>query len=290
MIIDKKGTALKDIIKIIEGNNTSQMITDSIIDKASKNKILLHVIRAFNIQGPLRQSQELRMRRITEDVNILSKLLKGYDYAFFKLIKPVSYVPADVDVLINANQVGKTAKQIVGLGYRVAVKDPYCLTLTRGDSIVDLYVHPSLGGAIFIDGQKLLEHKSIKAYNGVEVNALESYAEALPVAAHAIYKEKIYTLNDYFTIKEWVSAKSFKLAEELICKHALKLALSLNEKIEKGFIDMPYKVPTPLWLALLFQKIHEDKVTRTTSINILKELLNQSSCKAMISKFTRESY
>jgi len=46
----------------------------------------------------------------------------------------------------------------MGLGYRVVVKDPYCLTLTKGDSMIDLYVHPSLGGVIFINGQGLLEH------------------------------------------------------------------------------------------------------------------------------------
>jgi len=46
---------------------------------------------------------------------------------------------------------------IEGRGYRVAVEDPYRLTLTKGDSIIDFYVHPSLGGVIFINGQGLLE-------------------------------------------------------------------------------------------------------------------------------------
>jgi hypothetical protein len=35
------------------------------------------------------------MRKVTEVVQTISKLLRGCDYAFFKLVKPLSYVPAD---------------------------------------------------------------------------------------------------------------------------------------------------------------------------------------------------
>jgi len=130
----------------------------SLLTHAGKNKILLHLLRALNIQGSVRKQQESAMSNVIEVVQILSKLLKGYNYAFFKLIKPLSYVPADVDLLIDTSQAKSAAHEIMGLGYRVAVKDPYCLTLTKGDSMIDLYVHPSLGGVIFINGQGLLEH------------------------------------------------------------------------------------------------------------------------------------
>ena len=132
------------------------------------------------------------------NIRAFSKVLSR-DYAFFKLVKPVSYVPADVDLLVKADQVTKVAREIIRLGYRIEVKDPYCISLTRGDSIIDLYVHPSLGGAIFIDGQKLLEHTCAKEFYGIEVRSLKSYAEALAVATHAVYKERIYTLNGFFT-------------------------------------------------------------------------------------------
>ena len=128
------------------------------------------------------------IRKIVEVVQIISKLLREYNYAFFKLIKPVSYVPADVDILIDEGQVKKAAHEIIHLGYTVAVKDPYCITLTRGDSIIDLYIHPSLGGVIIMDGQRLLEHKCSMEFNGAEIMSLERYAEALVTTSHAIYK------------------------------------------------------------------------------------------------------
>jgi hypothetical protein len=257
---------------------------------ARKNKILLHVLRALNIEGPLREQEELGIRKMVEVVRTLSKLLREYNYAFFKLIKPVSYVPADVDLLIDEGQVKKAAHEIMRLGYTVAVKDPYCITLIRSDSIIDLYVHPSLGGAIIIDGQRLLEHKCSMEFNGVEIISLEGYAESLVAASHAIYKERIYTLNDYFTVERWASKKTIKLAQELRCEEALKIAIKLNKKIRLGILETPYKIPLPTWLAMLTRKIRRDSLTRATSINMLKTLTNKRAGKPLTSRLTRETY
>ena len=178
-----------------------------LLSHARRNKILLHLLRALNIQGSIRKQQESAMSKVIEVVQILSKLLKGYDYAFFKLIKPLSYVPADVDLLVDASQARSAAREILGLGYTIAVKDPYCITLTRGDSIIDLYIHPSLGEVIIINDQRLLEHSCTTEFNGAEIRPMEDYAEALVVASYALYKERIYTLNDYFTVEKWTYKK-----------------------------------------------------------------------------------
>ena len=289
-VLIEKQTTTKILIDIIKDNKFHRTNVNPLIDSASKNKVLLYLLRVSNIQGSLREWQESGIRRIIKVVQVLSKLLKNYDYAFFKLIKPVSYVPADVDLLINISQAKKATHEIMRLGYTVAVKDPYCITLTRGDLIIDLYVHPSLGGAIFINGQRLLEHTCTKEFNGTEIISLESYAEALVAASHAIYKERIYTLNDYFTVKKWTSKKTIKLAQELNCESALKVAINLNRKIRLGLLETPYKIPVPLWLAILMQKFQRDNLTRATSAGILKTLTNKRAGKLLISKLTRETY
>jgi hypothetical protein len=263
---------------------------DLLLTHAGKNKILLHLLRALNIQGSMRGQQESGIGKVIEVVQTLSKLLKNYNYTFFKLIKPISYVPADVDILIDESQAEKATHEIMRLGYTIAVKDPYCITLTKGDSIIDLYVHPSLGGAIFIDGQRLLEYSCTMEFNGTEIKSLESYAEALVAASHAIYKERIYTLNDYYTIKEWADERAFQLAEELKCTPALKLAIKLNEAISKGLVETPYKIPLHTWANLLIQKILKDPQTRSTSKNLIMTLLSKRGPELLISKFTRESY
>jgi len=263
---------------------------DPLLTHAGKNKILLHLLRALNIQGSMRERQESSISKVIEVVQILSKFLKNYDYAFFKLIKPISYVPADVDLLVDASQAKNAAHEIMRLGYTTAVKDPYCITLTKGNSIIDLYVHPSLGGAIFIDGQRLLEYSCTMEFNGVEIKSLESYAEALVTASHAVYKERIYTLNDYFTVRDWADGRAFQLAEELKCTSALKLAIKLNEAISRGLVETPYKIPLRIWANLLIQKILKDPQTRSTSKNLVVALGSKCGLKLLISKFTRESY
>jgi len=182
------------------------------------------------------------------------------------------------------------AHDIMELGYVVAVKDPYCLTLIRGDSIIDLYTHPSLGGIIIIDGQRLLEHSRTVEFEGAEVRSLESYAEALAVASHAIYKERIYTLNDYFTVEKWTSKKTLKLAQELRCREALETAIDLNRKIILGMLETPYKIPLPTWLTILMRKLRTDSLTRATSTRLLKTLIDKRIGKLLTSKLTRESY
>jgi len=286
----EKQTTTKILIDILEDKRSLQTNVKPLIDSASKNKVLLHLLRVSNIQGSLREAQELGIKRIIKVVQILSKLLENYDYAFFKLIKPVRYVPANVELLININQAKRAAHEIIGLGYRIAVKDPYCITLTRGDSIIDLYIHPSLGGVIFINGQRLLEHIRTKEFGGTEVRSLESYADALVAASHAIYKERIYTLNDFFTVEEWTSKKTIKLAQELNCKDAIKVAINLNRKIRLGLLETPYKIPLPLWLAMLTQKFQRDNLTRATSTGILKILTNKRAGQLLTSKLTRETY
>ena len=289
MLVEKQVTT-KILIDILQDKRVSHTNIDILIDSASKNKVLLHLLRVLNIQGSLREWQESGIKRVIKVVQVISKLLKGYDCAFFKLIKPVSYVPADVDLLVGIDHVNKIVKDIMTLGYKIAVKDPFCVTLTRDDSIIDLYIHPSLGGVIFLNGQKLLEHTCTKEFNGVEVRSLESYAEALVAASHAIFKERIYTLNDFFTVEEWMSKKTIRLAQELSCEDALKVAMNLNRKIRLGLLETPYKIPLPLWLALLIRKFQRDSLTRATSVSMLKTLTNKRVGKLLKSKLTRETY
>jgi len=291
MMLPGKGFT-RTIVELIEEHKKSSNVSlsPSLVEHAIRNKVLLQLLRTLDINDSLREKQERGYAVIVNEVERISHALKGLSYAFFKLVKPLSYVPADVDLLVDVSQVKSAAHEIMGLGYRVAVKDPYCLTLTRGDSIVDLYVHPSLGGVIIINGQKLLEHSCTMEFNGAEIRSLEGYAEALVAASHAIYKERIYTLNDYFTVEKWTSEKTIRLARELKCKEALKTAIELNRKIGLGMLETPYKIPLPTWLAMLIRKFQIDGLTRASSIGMLKTLTSKRAGMLLASKLMRETY
>lgn len=292
-MVQRRGKTLTAVLLDVLEHKASELSCfelNRLVEHAWKNKISLHFLRALNFQGTLREIQESRIRRTIQVVQTISAILKSYDYAFFKLTKPVAYVPADVDLLIDSRQAGEAAREVMRLGYRVAVKDPYCITLTKFDSIVDLYTHPSLGGAVFIDGQKLLEHKAVRDFSGVEIRTLETYAEALVAAAHAVYKERIYTLNDYFTTEKWTSKRTLKLAQESKCENAVKTALNLNREIRQGLLETPYRIPATTWFTILLRKLREDHLTRATSTNVVKTLTSKRAGKLLMSKLIRETY
>ena len=64
---------------------------------------------------------------------------------------------------------------------------------------------------IYVNTDKLFEYKEVIEFNGVEIQTLSSSAEVLVTMAHSTYKERIYTLNDFFTVKKWMS-KTVRLA------------------------------------------------------------------------------
>ena len=82
-------------------------------------------------------------------------------YTFIKLRKPVRYVPSDIDVLIDASSIRHAYLRLKALGFRAEVIEPYTLTVTKGSIIVDLYVHPTVAGVIYADGNELLRHKEL---------------------------------------------------------------------------------------------------------------------------------
>ncbi|MGB9831121.1 MAG: hypothetical protein ACPLSP_03500, partial [Fervidicoccus fontis] len=87
-------------------------LVDSLIDVASKNKVLLQVLVALNVENSLRASQEEAMKGVVRVVKCLSEALRDFNYAFFKLVKPVSYVPADVDILVRSDERKEVVEKI----------------------------------------------------------------------------------------------------------------------------------------------------------------------------------
>jgi len=51
----EKQTTTRTLINIFEGKKFPRANVNPLIDGASKNKVLLHVLRVLSIQGPLRE-------------------------------------------------------------------------------------------------------------------------------------------------------------------------------------------------------------------------------------------
>lgn len=257
---------------------------------ASLNKVLLEFMRIAGVESEQRLLEEARFNVFLEKLGEVVNALKNLDYAVFKARRPVAYVPADIDILINRRHVGEAVSRLCSLGFRIEVVEPYTVTLVKNNVIIDLYIHPSLASIVYLDGGKLLEYAIDGEVYGVQARVLCSEAEFVAITAHAIYKERLYTLNDYITFLKLYSKNALRLAENLNTAPAIYEAWRIHKLVEEEAITLPYKIPLPRWAYLLTAKLVRDKLSRTTLPKTLKWLKDRRAGTMILSKLTRETY
>ncbi|MEM2288825.1 MAG: hypothetical protein QW503_07040 [Sulfolobales archaeon] len=282
-------------LKLVESIDSGRIAGGSIgelIELAKLNKVLLGFLRRVGYEGPLRVVEESLYRRYMTEVVKVTKALRGLDYALYKFRKPIEHVSVDIDVLVRYEHLLKAVKALASIGFRVEVLEPYTVTMVRGEAIVDLYTHPSFAWIVYLDGERLLEEVETIEIDpvGVEVRALTVEAEAIATVAHAIYKEHIYLLSDYYVTREWLNTKALGLARELKAGEAVETALRLNEQIEKGLVEAPIKFTPVQSIEILARKFVEDSSFRATTVNILRLAMRKRTMQQLIWRIKRKTY
>lgn len=268
-------------------------INQGIIELAKLNKVLLHVLRVVNYEGELRWGgQENGLRRVINVVSEVEDALNGIEHAFIKLIKPVVYVPADVDVLVRRDQVLLAAARLIRRGYRLLLYEPYTITLVKDGINVDLYVHPSVADLIYArGGEDFLRLKTVGEYHGVKVSTIDRSAEVVLTILHALYKEGIITLNDALTIINWLSDDAVNLCEQLRCGRAMELALSIVLSSIAGSLVLPYKLSMGLWsMNLLMRVLGYGEYAPPSVFMGIRRIGDSRSMTQLINRIIRISY
>jgi hypothetical protein len=216
--------------------------------------------------------------------------LGGIEHAFIKLVKPVTYVPADVDVLVRRDQVLLAASRLVRLGYRVLLHEPYTITLVKNGINVDLYVHPSAANLVYARGEEFLKSRVKARYNGVDVLSIDRDREVVLTVLHAVYKEGIVTLNDVATVIRWLSNEAIGLCLRLRCAQALELVLTTALLSIRGVLSLPYKLPMGYWSSKLLGRVLSNSAYVPSILQGLKRIGNAKSLGQLAIRVTRISY
>lgn len=278
----------QSLIRAIETGEVAKPAQE-LVDHAAKNKVLLEFLRRVDVAGSLREREEERYAAVVRAAADVAEKLSGLNYALMKFAKPIAYVPADIDVLVAAEDAPRALERVEGLGYEVVVREPYCVTLA-GSAIVDVYVHPCLANVPYMDGRKLLEHVREVELDGVRARALAPEAEVAVAAAHAVYKEQVFTLNDYFTVKSWLSPGAVRIARETRTDRALALAVSLVERVGRGELEAPHRIGVAPAALLLTSKLARDAAVRASAIRALAKLRDARLGAHLKSRLVRETY
>ncbi|MEM4435674.1 MAG: hypothetical protein QXO22_01730 [Thermosphaera sp.] len=282
-------------LRLVESIDSGR-IADGNIEELAKlaklNKVLLGFLRRVGYQGSLRIKEETLYRRYMAEVVRVTEALQGLDYALYKFRRPIEHVSVDIDILIRYEHLLKAVKALADIGFRVEVLEPYTVTMVRGEAIVDLYTHPSFAWIMYLDGERLLEEVETIEIDpvGAEARALTVEAEVVATIAHAIYKEHMYLLSDYYVAREWLNNKALGLARELKAEEAVKMALRFNEQIEKGLLEAPIKFPPPQSIKILTRKFVEDLNFRATTVNALRLAMRKRTMQQLVWRIKRKTY
>ncbi|BDR92960.1 hypothetical protein [Vulcanisaeta souniana] len=257
---------------------------------AGLNKVLLHVLRIVDYQGDLRREQEERLRRIINMVREIEYALEGIDHAFIKLVKPVIYVPADIDILVRKDQVLLATIRLIRRGYSVLLYEPYTITLVKDGINVDLYVHPSAASLVYARGEEFLDLKATGEYHGVKITTIERHAEVVLAILHAVYKEGIITLNDALTVMFWLNNDAVNLCARLGCMNAMELALSVTYLAIRKSLILPYKLPISVWFTYLLTRTLGNRRYTSSILQGIKRVGDGKFIPQLINRIMRTSY
>ncbi|WP_434730824.1 hypothetical protein WLZ34_03985 [Thermogladius sp. KZ2Tp1] len=262
-----------------------------LVEAAGLNKVLLGFLRSAGVEGEASRREEERYKRFSSVVGEVAGALRGLDYALHKFRKPVEHVSVDVDVLVDARQLPEAVKRLASRGFGVEVWEKYTVTMTRGRAIVDLYTHPSFAWVVYLDGEELLECCTEEfEWEGLELRGLTKEAEVVVTAAHAVYKEHVYLLADYFTVKKWLNKRALDLAGELGVEDSLRASTRLNELVDSGLVELPSRIPVSYLAGAYARKLFRDSVFRSTLVNALEYMLTERAGRSVKWRLTRASY
>jgi len=282
----------KKLIEVIEGRySLTGGELNRLIEAARMNKILLGFLRRANISTGLRRIEEIRYAKYMNLVKEVADLLNDLNYALYKFRKPIEHVSVDIDILIDKEDIDKALDRLLKYGFKPVVIEPYTATLQKDGIPIDLYTQPAFAWVIYLDGEDLLRHHvEVMNLNGVEAKVITKDAEVISVASHAVYKEHIYLLADYFTIKKWMDSKAVELAKKYNVKDSLAVAIKLNEIIDSGIVEAPIKLDIPLITKTYINKFIKDNIFRATSINLIKYIRRGGFGKRLIDRIIRKTY
>ena len=126
------------------------------------------------------------------------------EWAIFKTVRPFPFTPSDVDVVVLTDHGARPlASGLCARGYSPAGGAPYTITLCdlQNDVGIDLYQEIASSRFVYLDKATLRPYRTWQVQGGVAVPGLQPVAELVAILAHAVYKEQLFTLADYLTLR-----------------------------------------------------------------------------------------
>lgn len=226
-----KAELTKSLSKAIEKKEIPKDINlNDLLRHARKNKVLFYLLRRIDrVPLPLfslKNTLETKYSKILEIIQVVSEKLEeeGVKYCVFKTLRPIPYVPPDMDILIFKKDDMDRAMRIIkeefpGRIHSIANFDR-SLYIERDDFYIDLYGEIHVADFTYISKNHLKSHLTTTKVEGKSVKVLEPEYEMISLVGHAIFKEQVVTLLDRYSIYHLLSNSDIdSLARGLEIEH-----------------------------------------------------------------------
>ncbi len=301
---------------------------------ASLNKVDLLYLESLGKLGKISVNdvELLRLRtkqeKIRQLVCFLANLFNGkcISYSVMKTLRPFAYAGSDVDVLLKEpNDFTNAVKVLQNRGFLLSEsQNRFTATLAQHDSdiYVDLQLEATVSSLPYMNKHVLFQNVKNVQIDGVTVKTLNAPAELIIVASHALYKEHMYTLADFYSSVLTLTHDNVKATCDLAEKTMSKLAVStlfvwtqkianlafktnipavtaalavldysVPERMLSGSdLRLPFRLSKYFIFFSLMNKIYKDSYTRSGLVNALAESLSQEQLRRIICHFERQSY
>jgi len=286
-------TLTRKLLWVLEGSYRPSGEVYLLAELAKLNKVYLAYLRRVGapLGGELLR-EEARYRWFLRNAAEVARALRGLDYALYKFRRPVEHVSVDLDVLVARSDAARAVRALRERGFRIAVAEPYTVTLERRGFVVDLYTEPAFAWVVYMSGGGLLRSCAEEVeLGGAEARALSREAEVAVAAAHAVYKEHLVLLMDCLVARAWADGKAQEVAREFKVKRALEILLGVCGLVEGGAVEAPVKLGPRALLGAYLGKIAGDPAFRATLPNAVRYVLSRGDAgAAILRRLTRRSY
>jgi hypothetical protein len=320
------------IPSLIKGNPLLDATPERLLT-ASLNKISLLYMETLAKFGKIdNENAELnrlrtRHKKMLELAVFLGNLFNDHDisYSIMKTLRPFAYAGADVDVLLgNTEDFSRAVKKLQEHNFTFLSQDLFSATMVRKDFEVnvDLQLGITVSNLPYINKRLLLQNVKEIKINGNTVKTLDAHADVNVIACHALYKENMYTLADFYSTALFITRENSKtlckLAEQTKSTAAVSAMLTWTQRIADAAFGInlpgiddalrclglhtiagilngnelrfPLRFSRSLVFLSLINKIYRDDYTRSSLIQALCSNLSRRQLGALMRHFSRESY
>lgn len=299
--MNRKVELTKSLEEAIERKRFPRGIAlDDLLKHAQKNKVLFYLLKRINHLPaplvPLKNSLETKSGRILKIIQAVSEALeeRGIKYCIFKTLRPVPYIPPDMDVLIfHEDDMDRAAeiikKKLRGRVYSIANFDR-SLYIERDDFYIDLYDEIHVADFTYISKNHLKAHLMKTKVNGKSVKVLEPEYELISLVGHAIFKEQVVTLLDRYSVYLLLSNSDMNSLARGLKRTHMQFPFGLFMSATQKSQSFPITIGSLNLSKQLLLKIFGDSSARKTFPHLISKLSKKQKIKDAVDHLTRETY